>query len=225
MSTIGNPFSHVTLDSLRLSIGTFAQEREWDQFHQPRNLLLALVGEVGEIAEIFQWKGECSVGLAGWSDRDREHLGEELSDVLLYLVRLADRCGIDLAAAAERKMGLNRKKYPVELSRGSSAKYTAYEAAVAVAVATSSESETGEKTSEVPKSTATAAEGSPTNPYRNSATGEEEEPSLHRHLHFTEDPAQQQQQQQQPLATLGLIASGAICGALVMMIAWRRSTV
>jgi dCTP diphosphatase len=120
-------FSKVSLDELRAAMATFADERDWGQFHQPRNLVLALVGEVGEVSECFQWRGECQVGLPGWSERDREHLGEELSDVLLYLVRLADRCGIDLAAAAERKMGLNRQKYPAALSRGSSAKYTAYE--------------------------------------------------------------------------------------------------
>ncbi len=140
-------------------------------------------------------------------------------------------------------MGLNRKKYPIHLSRGSSAKYTAYEgsitAAVAVTEAAAATTETGEKScstssggSEVPKSTTTAAEGSPTNPYRNSATGVLEAPntssssSLHRHLHFSEDSTQQQQQQQQPLAMttmLGLIASGALCGALVTVIAWRRS--
>jgi dCTP diphosphatase len=120
-------FSRITLDELRAAMATFAEERDWGQFHQPRNLVLALVGEVGEVSECFQWRGECLPGLPGWSARDREHLGEELSDVLLYLVRLADRCGIDLAAAAERKMALNRAKYPAALARGSSAKYTAYE--------------------------------------------------------------------------------------------------
>ena len=142
--SLSRTFSHVTLDSLRATIGRFAEERDWDQFHQPRNLLLALVGEVGELAEIFQWKGETECGLPGWSDREREHLGEELSDVLLYLVRLADRCGIDLAAAAERKMGLNRQKYPADLARGSSAKYTAYEGVVSA----EAEAETTENMSE-----------------------------------------------------------------------------
>lgn len=90
----------------------FAKERDWDRFHVPRNLVLALTGEVGELAELFQWKEDCPPGLPNWTDREKEHLGEELSDVLLYLVRLADRCGIDLPTAAIRKMSLNAKKYP-----------------------------------------------------------------------------------------------------------------
>jgi len=113
----------------------FAAERSWEAFHQPRNLALALVGEVGEVAECFQWRpdGAAGVGLPGWSDADVAHLGEELSDVLWYLVRLADRCGVDLAAAAEAKMAKNRLKYPAHLARGSSAKYTAYEGTKLVA--------------------------------------------------------------------------------------------
>lgn len=120
-----------TLEALRSEMSEFAGERDWDQFHQPRNLLLALMGEVGELSEIFQWRGDegSRPGLAGWSESDKVHLGEELSDVLLYLIRLADRCGVDLGAAARRKMDKNRRKYPADLVRGSSAKYTAYKAA------------------------------------------------------------------------------------------------
>ncbi len=103
--------SDVKLDDLRQAMAVFCNERGWERFHTPRNLLLAMTGEVGELAEIFQWRGECAPFCAqSWSERDREHLGEELSDVLLYLVRLSDRCGIDLATAALRKMALNRKK-------------------------------------------------------------------------------------------------------------------
>ena len=108
-------------------------EREWHKFHTPRNVCLALVGEVGEVAELFQWRGEVPCGLdAGWSAKDREALGDELSDVLLYLVRLSDLCGVDLPAAAQRKMRKNAAKYPASLSRGRSDNYTAYAEAVAV---------------------------------------------------------------------------------------------
>ena len=109
-------------------MASFAAERDWDRFHTPRNLMLALMGEVGELAEVFQWRGDagCAPGLPAWSDSDKIHLGEELSDILLYLVRLSDRCGIDLAAASDRKMHLNRIKYPAHVSRGRSDKYTAY---------------------------------------------------------------------------------------------------
>ncbi|KAK1319311.1 hypothetical protein QJS10_CPB04g01412 [Acorus calamus] len=114
----------VTLDELKNRMAEFAKERDWDQFHSPRNLLLALVGEVGELSEIFQWKGEVPKGLPGWKDEEKQHLGEELSDVLLYLVRLSDICGVDLGKAALRKLELNAIKYPVSLCKGSSNKYT-----------------------------------------------------------------------------------------------------
>ncbi|CAL9023132.1 unnamed protein product [Prunus brigantina] len=107
----------VTLDLLKKKMAEFAKERDWDQFHSPRNLLLALVGEVGELSEIFQWKGEVPKGLPDWKEEEKEHLGEELSDVLLYLVRLSDICGVDLGKAALRKVGLNAIKYPVKQSQ------------------------------------------------------------------------------------------------------------
>lgn len=89
-------------ETLRASMSEFAAERNWDQYHTPRNLVLALVGEVGELAEIFQWTGEVSKeDVANWDAKKREHLGEEMSDVLLYLIRLADRCTIDLPKAAQ----------------------------------------------------------------------------------------------------------------------------
>ncbi|OWM87985.1 dCTP pyrophosphatase 1-like [Punica granatum] len=113
----------VTLEELRKRMAEFARERDWDQFHSPRNLLLALVGEVGELSEVFQWKGEVPRGLPDWKEEEKEHLGEELSDVLLYLVRLADICGVDLGKAALRKMELNAIKYPVKLCKGSSEKH------------------------------------------------------------------------------------------------------
>ena len=70
------------------------------------------VGEVGELSEIFQWRGEVDKGLPNWEESDKEHLGEELSDVLLYLIRLADICGIDLGDAASKKIVKNAIKYP-----------------------------------------------------------------------------------------------------------------
>ncbi len=117
------------LEELRRRLAAFAEERDWDQFHLPRSLALALVGEVGELAECFQWKSEAAAapGLPGWSEADKEHLGEELADVLMYLIRLSDKCGIDLVDSAERKMARNAQKYPADKCRGSARKYTAYE--------------------------------------------------------------------------------------------------
>ncbi|XWS13305.1 hypothetical protein CRYUN_Cryun36dG0026000 [Craigia yunnanensis] len=114
----------VTLEELKKKMAEFARERDWDQFHSPRNLLLALVGEVGELSEIFQWKGEVPRGLPDWKDEEKQHLGEELSDVLLYLVRLSDICGVNLGKAALRKLEMNAIKYPVKLCKGSSQKHT-----------------------------------------------------------------------------------------------------
>ena len=113
------------MEDLRVMLANFAQDRDWDLYHKPRNLIMALTGEVGELAEIFQWKtdAEADVGLPGWSARDRERVEHELSDVLLYLLRIADRCDVDLPAAAVRKIALNGQKYPVEKARGSAKKY------------------------------------------------------------------------------------------------------
>lgn len=107
-------------------MATFVTEREWNKFHTPRNVLLALVGEVGEVAEHFQWKHEVPIGLPEWTDQEKINLSEELADVQLYLVRLSNLCRIDLSQACLRKMQLNRQKYPVDKCKGSAAKYTAY---------------------------------------------------------------------------------------------------
>ncbi|KAK1363448.1 dCTP pyrophosphatase 1 [Heracleum sosnowskyi] len=107
-----NIVKDVSLQELRDRLAEFARARDWEQYHSPRNLLLALVGEVGELSEIFQWKGEVERGLPNWSSDDKEHLEEELSDVLLYLVQLADVCGLDLGKAALSKILKNAQKYP-----------------------------------------------------------------------------------------------------------------
>ncbi|OQR72587.1 hypothetical protein BIW11_10291, partial [Tropilaelaps mercedesae] len=96
----------------------FCSERNWNQYHTPRNLMLALVGEIGELAEIFQWKGEISEGVSELSVDEKKHLGEELSDVLLYLIRLAERCEVDLAKDVLQKLKKNSEKYPVEFVEG-----------------------------------------------------------------------------------------------------------
>jgi len=123
----GTQFSlHPNFEELRLMQEKWVSERDWDQFHTPRNLVLALVGEVGELAECFQWKFEVRQGLPGWTEKEKEHLGEEMSDVLLYLLRLADKCNIDLPNAAVRKIQLNAVKYPAKYVQGSAKKYTEY---------------------------------------------------------------------------------------------------
>ncbi|RCV34526.1 hypothetical protein SEVIR_7G175300v4 [Setaria viridis] len=108
----------VSLKELSKKLNDFAKERDWEQYHSPRNLLLAMIAEVGELSELFMWKGEVRKGLADWDEAEKEHLGEELSDVLLYLVRLSDICGVDLGDAATRKIVKNAVKYPAPSKEG-----------------------------------------------------------------------------------------------------------
>ncbi|XP_023262078.1 dCTP pyrophosphatase 1 [Seriola lalandi dorsalis] len=115
-----------SFENIRRLQAQFTDERDWNQFHQPRNLLLAMVGEVGEVAELFQWRGEVAEGLPDWTESEREHLAHELSDVLIYLVELAEKCHVDLPQAVLRKMALNRLKYPASKVHGSAKKYTEY---------------------------------------------------------------------------------------------------
>jgi NTP pyrophosphatase (non-canonical NTP hydrolase) len=110
-----------SLETLRARIAAFAAERDWDQFHNPKNLAMALACEAGELLEHFQWLTfEQSARLPAGT---REEVALEAADVLLFLVRLCDKLGIDLAAACEKKLALNARKYPVEKSRGRATKY------------------------------------------------------------------------------------------------------
>jgi len=113
-----------SLDSLRNALRRFAAARDWQQFHTPKNLAMAVSVEVAELVEHFQWlTAEQSVQLNATTKRA---VGEEIADVLLYLTRLADVLDIDPLAAAERKMKINARKYPVQRSRGSIRKYSDY---------------------------------------------------------------------------------------------------
>ena len=112
----------VTLEGLRDRLRAFADARDWNQFHTPKNLAIALSVEAGELLEHFQWiSGDDSLTLP--PDK-RGAIEEEMADVLLYLVRLADMLNVDLVRAADKKIDTNARKYPVEKSRGSSKKYT-----------------------------------------------------------------------------------------------------
>jgi len=110
------------LDALRDALRAFAAERDWDQFHAPKNLAMALAVEAAELLEVFQWMTDA--GSRTLAPTAQAAASEEIADVLLYLVRLADVLGIDPLAAAERKMVANAEKYPVAKARGTSRKYT-----------------------------------------------------------------------------------------------------
>jgi dCTP diphosphatase len=97
---------------LRDRMRQFTAERDWSGFHDPKSVLLALVGEVGELAELFQWLPAADAAKLGRSEPLHTRAGEEMSDVLLYLVRLADVLDIDLAAAANAKLSDAARRYP-----------------------------------------------------------------------------------------------------------------
>lgn len=97
--------------ALEAALQEFSRQRDWDQFHTPRNLILALTGEVGELAEIFQWLTDAQAEQIMCSDK-AEHVRQEVSDVLLYLMRLVMVLGIDIDAAVKSKIELNAIKYP-----------------------------------------------------------------------------------------------------------------
>lgn len=109
------------IDSLQAELRNFAEERDWDKFHSPKNLAAALSVEAAELLEHFQWLTEAES--SALSMKQRHEVSEELADVLLYLIRLADKLDIDLVEAADRKLLKNAEKYPVEKSKGKSTKY------------------------------------------------------------------------------------------------------
>jgi dCTP diphosphatase len=112
------------LEDLRSAIGAFIRERDWEQFHSPKNLVMALSVEVAEIVEHFQWlTEEQSKNLP--PDKLAE-ISEEIGDVMIYLTELADKLGIDPVEAAKAKVTINGQKYPAELVKGKASKYTEY---------------------------------------------------------------------------------------------------
>jgi len=110
-----------SIEELQARLRSFAQARDWGQFHSPKNLAMALVAEAGELVEQFQWLTEAES--AALPPERLAAVRHELADVLIYLVRLGDVLGVDLLAAAGDKVALNEARYPAELVRGSARKY------------------------------------------------------------------------------------------------------
>ena len=110
-----------SLHTLSTQLDQFAKDRDWQQFHSPKNLASALVVEAGELLEHFQWLTEEQS--RAMSSEKRNAVGAEVADVLLYLIQLSAALGIDPIAAAQAKLELNAQKYPIDLARGSSKKY------------------------------------------------------------------------------------------------------
>ena len=96
----------------------FAEERDWDQFHSPKNLVMALTSEVGELNELFQWLTEEQS-----KNVDNDEIKQEIADIFIYILRLADKLNINIENAVKEKMEINAKKYPVDLAKGNATKY------------------------------------------------------------------------------------------------------
>ncbi|MEI7916812.1 MAG: nucleotide pyrophosphohydrolase [Methylophilaceae bacterium] len=114
-----------SLAELRQKIDAFVNERDWAQFHSPKNLAMAMIVEAAELVEHFQW--DTIQESYEISTEKRQEVAHELADTFVYLLRLAEVTGIDLIQAANEKIALNAIKYPVEKAKGSNAKYTVYQ--------------------------------------------------------------------------------------------------
>ena len=113
-----------SLNELRARVNAFVAERDWEQFHTPKNLAMAMIVEAAELVEQFQWD---TPQQSGQLDAAKlEAVSHELADTFVYLLRIAEVLEIDLIAATHEKIKLNALKYPVEKARGSNAKYTSY---------------------------------------------------------------------------------------------------
>jgi NTP pyrophosphatase (non-canonical NTP hydrolase) len=116
--------SESNIKQLQQRIRDFAHARDWDQFHSPKNLSMALIAEAAELVEHFQWLTEAQSHQL--PEKTRTEVEHELADIFVYLLRIADKLNVDLFEAAERKIKLNEEKYPADKVRGSAKKYTEY---------------------------------------------------------------------------------------------------
>ncbi|MEK6749820.1 MAG: nucleotide pyrophosphohydrolase [Pseudomonadota bacterium] len=112
------------LESTKQALRKFALERDWDQFHSPKNLSMALAAEAAELLEHFQWLTEAQS--ANLPPEKMAEVALEVADIFLYVIRVADKLNVDLLKVAAKKIELNKQKYPAERVRGSSKKYTEY---------------------------------------------------------------------------------------------------
>lgn len=110
------------LNKLQSDLAEFAKVRDWDKFHSPKNLAMALAGESGELLEHFQWLTEEQS--SNLTEEQKEEVATEVADIFMYLLRFSDKTGINLLKACEKKLAINAEKYPVCKSFGVSTKYT-----------------------------------------------------------------------------------------------------
>ena len=112
----------MNIKEIQEKLAKFAEERDWDQFHSPKNLVMALTSEVGELTELFQWLTEGQSSIKDDSSKTDE-IRQEIADIFIYLLRLADKLDIDIEEAIREKIEINAKKYPIDLAKGNATKY------------------------------------------------------------------------------------------------------
>lgn len=113
----------MNINDIQRRLQQFAQERDWEQFHSPKNLVMALSTEVGELGELFQWLTEQQSIDLSQDPKKKARLEEEIADIAIYLIRLSHKTGVDLETAINRKIDRNAEKYPVHLAKGNARKY------------------------------------------------------------------------------------------------------
>lgn len=113
-----------SIASLQARIQAFSEERDWDQFHTPKNLIMAATSEMGELAEVLQWKNDAEAAEFLASQYGRQRISEEIADVAIYLIRLCQKLDLNFIEILSEKISQNDLKYPVDKSKGSTRKYT-----------------------------------------------------------------------------------------------------
>ncbi|SFR57462.1 NTP pyrophosphatase, house-cleaning of non-canonical NTPs [Marinobacter daqiaonensis] len=112
------------IEKLQEKLSAFAKDRDWEQFHSPKNLAIALSVEASELLEHFQWLSTDASERKCLSDATIKEVENEIADVFLYLLRLSDRLEVNIVDAAENKLAINAKKYPISLSKGNAVKHS-----------------------------------------------------------------------------------------------------
>lgn len=113
----------MNLEKIKRRLAKFAEDRNWDQFHTPKNLSMALAAEAAELLEIFQWLTDKQSKEIINNEKEMSLIRQEIADIFIYLVRLADKLGIDIEKAVYEKIEMNEQKYPTELSKNNAVKY------------------------------------------------------------------------------------------------------
>ena len=112
----------MNIKEIQEKLAKFAEERDWDQFHSPKNLVMALTSEVGELNELFQWLTEGQSSIKDDSSKTDE-IRQEIADIFIYVLRLAAKLDIEIEEAVREKIEINAKKYPIDLAKGNATKY------------------------------------------------------------------------------------------------------